>query len=147
MSKSITPKVIQLATWRQRSSTKSVKPAVKHADPLGWKEGDSFVAIEAMESYRLYGVRRGDYLMCFETDDVERGDLAALDYGMGYLHYGVFDFDVCYFYIGGGSYHRSKAQLLGRIVEIQRNGKRIEPKIPLRAIHPTAQVYQFKQRA
>jgi hypothetical protein len=137
--------VIQLSDRRPPQNTSD---NVTIITPEGALPNDKFHAITIPDRRPDLKARKGALLICYLTDDVRDGDVAAIrvedcrDITTGKIY-----FSECYVEVGGESFHRSKVEVIGRIVEMQIGGKRIAPRDLFRSIHPIAQIYQFKQRA
>jgi hypothetical protein len=115
--------------------------------PENSQPDDIFTAIQVQEREPDTGARPGDVYICYNTQDVQKGDFALLSIeGAECGEGGIFDSDACYFYIDDEPYHRSKATIVGRVVELRRGPRRITPKIHFRPIRESATIYQFKAR-
>lgn len=155
--KTITPQgllrqaeVINLADWNKEPSQGDMtvpKGFVKISTPLGADlDRDNFSSVKANSNHPDIGARRGDRFVIYHTDDVREGDYAALTHEeMAYA--GIIEFSEVWIYMDGGKFHRAKCEILGRAVEIQRNGERITPKMSLRPIREAATVHQFRRCA
>jgi hypothetical protein len=139
-----TGQLIQLSEFRQRRSPKEDK-TIKIRLPEGALPSDSFVAV-LMGNDGRWNIRKGDIILLLQTKDIRKGDAVATYDIEGECYFiGILDSDECYYYTEDDSFHRSKAYIAGRIIEVRRNGKLIQTTLPLRPLRESAKVYQFKR--
>jgi hypothetical protein len=138
--------VTELKSWRKNQAPENRTGEI--LTPVGFKQGDELHDLNILDNgYSHMGARRGDKMIVYATDDIQKGDYVAITSPDGLNDVGEFDSDECYLYLDNERYHRSKFQILGRVVEIQRRLTRRTPKVYLRPIRGAATIYQFKQRA
>ena len=117
--------------------------------PQGARANDMFVSSEVLtpEPFLLAGIREGDHLIYLITDDLRHGDLVAFNRNgnilVGFLHVIRPDI-VCLHSADGGilfaNLRMSSLQTVGRVVEVQRDGARVDLRTQLRPIHATREV-------
>lgn len=150
-----TAEIITLAGYKKPKTEADGAGAIDWTAPEGTLPGDDFFTVLASGNNKRDGIRKGDIYIVLKTDNVEKGDVVAILYhkddGKKVACVGYLDFDECYYvldYFPGywpHEFHRAKYKISGRVVEIQRNGRRVETKLKLRPIHPLAKVYQFRK--
>lgn len=110
------------------------------ARPYGARSSDKFGCIKVKcdcpecAPVKL-GAKSGDHIIVFKTDDVQDGDVGHAIFDDKKSVYGEIRMGALWIGINGERYDRSELKLIGRIVEIQRDGRRIKPTKKLRPIH------------
>ena len=155
-------KVASLAQWKKnRHPEAETGNEVLIPAPQGYLPGDEFHTLR-INSHSLsgYGLRRGDRLVCYVTDDVREGDMVMIEcLERNGVWAGMAEFDACGFWLNfnpkGRGWkpiycYRAKTNITGRIVEALRfiDGelRRIPCSFPFRPIRKQAHVIQFKRR-
>jgi hypothetical protein len=147
--------VIQLADRRPtQSSAANQGRTIEILLPAGAKAGDRFEVLTMSESVSEWKVRKGDHFITLVTDDVERGDVVGIcEANRERPIVGTLDFDECCYYIEETSareeerFHRAQSEIIGRVIEVRRDGRTVKTTLNLRPLHPPARIYQFKRRA
>lgn len=113
--------------------------------PQGALAQDKFSAIDVKCNhdacvFQRIGTKTGDILICYITDDVKDGDFAhiikrANDGAYETVTIGEILFTSTGFEVDGDYFKTGEVEIEGRIVEIQRARKHVEPKTYLRPIH------------
>jgi hypothetical protein len=147
-----TGQLIQLSKWRESEPEDGGSIQIKL--PLGALPSDQLEALTMTDGVREWKVRKGDLAILYITNDIKKGDVVGIRANdKETCMVGIFNSDECYYYLEATReldehmFHRAHSQVIGRIVEVRRNGKLIETTLPLRPVREMAKVYQFKQRA
>jgi hypothetical protein len=118
--------------------------------PAGAEGNEIFEALTLSESYPEWKTLAGDMCIILVTDDVRRGDVVNIKTRDGSASYiGELSFDDYYYTLPeigdyeAISFHRTQADIIGRVVEIRRNGQPIRTPLPLRPIRPFVVATRF----
>lgn len=137
-----TAEVIQLSSRRKPEAGK-----IKVRQPEGALPQDRFEAFPAKECPELKP-KSTALLICYLTDDVKDGDIAAVRV-RNETPIGRIRFSGVWIELGEGdyqeTYHQSKVEVLGRIVEMQIGDERIAPRSLFRPVREKAKIYQFRR--
>jgi len=146
--------VVSLRKWKSANGGEPPElPPITFKTPEGARPNDEFATSRITQRIHKE-LRAGDILVIYETDDVKAGDLAAIESTEGHLFYvGILEMDECYYYLiptpeyEEEKLHRATHRVVGRAIEILRNGRVVKTSLNLRPVHPVAKIYQFRKRA
>lgn len=147
-----TPRQGELIILAERRAARERKSPITRP-PEGSQASDWFIPRRMRHAVPALGVRVGDYFMTFETDDIEPGDFISftvkrtgrpivarlLEANPSHMRVA--------FVTGEWWYARRELLIDGRICALWRGDDYVEPVVRLRAVHPTATIYQFRKRA